>query len=226
MQRIAVISGLVAALFLVPAVSCGQSSPSAGKFDLFAGYSSAYAPARLSETPGCAPTNCKLPSLVAAPSPAANQNGFELMGIYKLRSGLGLAADFSGHFGMTPGYQAARPVSLHLLTFMAGPQFSRPGRLSPFGHVLIGGAYQSNGEESIAIPANIPVSPGPQSFPGFYSIAAATSNSVAFAAGGGIDLNLSQHFAIRVAQVDYLFTHFHAKTQNQPRMSAGLVFHF
>jgi hypothetical protein len=47
--------------------------------------------------------------------------------------------------------------------------------------------------------------------------------------GGGVDANVSQHFAIRVAQVDYLFTDFQDGFTNHEhnlRISTGVVFRF
>ena len=49
--------------------------------------------------------------------------------------------------------------------------------------------------------------------------------------GGGFDVNLSHHFAVRPAQVDYLLTRFdestnNARSQNNLRVSTGIVFRF
>jgi hypothetical protein len=44
--------------------------------------------------------------------------------------------------------------------------------------------------------------------------------------GGGIDIKALPFVAIRVVQVDYVLTRFDGQTQNQPRVSAGVVFHF
>jgi hypothetical protein len=47
--------------------------------------------------------------------------------------------------------------------------------------------------------------------------------------GGGVDANISQHFAIRLAQVDYLFTTFQDGFTNHEhnlRITTGLVFRF
>jgi hypothetical protein len=65
-------------------------------------------------------------------SPGRNLNGAELTGQFKLRSWLGLAADFDAHFGL-PSASDAR--TLH---FMVGPQLSFPTRISPFVHALAG----------------------------------------------------------------------------------------
>ena len=58
-----------------------------------------------------------------------------------------------------------------------------------------------------------------------------SNNAFAMTVGGGFDVNLSRHFAVRPAQVDYLLTRFdelntNAQTQNNLRVSTGVVFHF
>jgi hypothetical protein len=62
----------------------------------------------------------------------------------------------------------------------------------------------------------------------------ATGNShTAFASsfGGGVDWNVRDRFSIRPLQFDYILTHFpegtigNNQTQNNLRVSAGIVFH-
>src|ERR1700735_844737 len=62
-------------------------------------------------------------------SPSFNQNGWEISGQYKFAPWLGALADFSGDYGH----------NTHTTYFLFGPQVSWPARVSPFGHVLIGG---------------------------------------------------------------------------------------
>jgi hypothetical protein len=53
------------------------------------------------------------------------------------------------------------------------------------------------------------------------------ATSFAFHVGGGVDLGLSRHFAVRVLQADWLRTQFpNASTnvQNNLGLSAGIVF--
>src|SRR5215469_9320535 len=71
-------------------------------------------------------------------SPSANLNGFEFSGQYKFTDWLGAVADFDGHYGSPFGPNAA------VNSFLFGPQVSFPARVSPFAHVLIGGAHFSN----------------------------------------------------------------------------------
>lgn len=85
-------------------------------------------------------------------------------------------------------------------TFLFGPQVSWPGRVSPFAHVLIGGGH---------------ISMGPFS-----------DTSFALAIGGGIDTELVHGIYWRVIQGDYLQTQFFGYTQNNARLSTGIVFKF
>jgi hypothetical protein len=59
----------------------------------------------------------------------------------------------------------------------------------------------------------------------------AGENGFAMAVGGGVDLGFRHHIAIRVIQAEYLLTQFSrvngtSATQNDVRLSAGLVFQF
>jgi|SRR5580704_308179 hypothetical protein len=133
-----------------------------------------------------------------------NLNGWEGTLVYKPAKWIGFAADFSGHYG------SFSRAAVHQHTYLFGPQLSLPGRVSPFVHVLVGGAHQS-------VTGGI--------FPtGAFPVT--TGDSFASAMGGGIDVKALPFVAIRVVQVDYVLTRFDGQTQNQPRVSAGVVFHF
>jgi hypothetical protein len=91
-------------------------------------------------------------------------------------------------------------VNTHLKTYLLGPQLRLPGPISPFAHFLVGGAHES--------------------------LSGASQNAFATGIGGGIDLKVLPFISIRPIQFDYLLTHFNSTTQNQPRVSAGVVVHF
>ena len=97
-------------------------------------------------------------------------------------------------------YGSAFGSSVHLQNYLFGPQVSLPGHISPFAHVLFGVAHET----------------------------AAFSKGTAFssAIGGGVDLKLNRLASIRLVQVDYLLTRFGGLTQNEIRVSTGLVLHF
>src|SRR5216117_3721807 len=58
----------------------------------------------------------------------------------------------------------------------------------------------------------------------FFSLG--TGTSVAAAAGAGVDMKIFPFVSVRLFQLDYLRTRLHGATQNQPRVSAGIVIHF
>lgn len=68
-------------------------------------------------------------------SPSTNLNGWEASAQYKFTDWLGGVADFDGHYGSTRG------IGTSTYTYLFGPQVSWPARVSPFGHLLLGGAH-------------------------------------------------------------------------------------
>jgi opacity protein-like surface antigen len=78
-------------------------------------------------------------------------------------------------------------------TVMGGPRFTyRSGRVEPFAHALFGGVIGSDESE------------------------------FAMAVGGGVDVKLSDRFAIRAVQAEY----FRAAGANFARIGVGVVFRF
>jgi len=167
----------------------------AQKVELFGGYSFVRAPVTFVSPILCPTTGC-LPN-----TQHLNLNGWEASGAVRLFGPLGLAADFSDTSGSFQGANA------HLKTYLFGPQIRFPGPVSPFAHVLIGGAHETiNSGTSL--------------------LAGPTQSAFATALGIGIDLKVLPFISIRPIQFDYLLTHFNSTNQNQPRVSAGLVVHF
>jgi hypothetical protein len=87
-------------------------------------------------------------------TPAVNLNGWEVSGQYKFTDWLGGVADLDGHYGSPSG------IGTSVYTYLFGPQVSLPARVSPFGHILIGGSHISaagfgNSSFSMAIGAGI-----------------------------------------------------------------------
>lgn len=168
-----------------------QPSKTQDKIEIFGGYSNVQAPVA---GPGpltpCVMGVCP-PQFVFS---GANANGWDATLDYKPNRWLGVAADFGGY------YRSAFNNSIHLQTYLFGPQLSLPGRISPFGHVLFGVAHQTVGD------------PGATAF--------------ASAIGGGVDVKLNRFASVRVIQLDVLLTRFGGLTQAGPRFSAGLVLRF
>ena len=68
-------------------------------------------------------------------SPSVSLNGWEASAQYKFTDWLGGVADFDGHYGSIHG------AGTSTYTYLFGPQISYPARVSPFGHLLLGGAH-------------------------------------------------------------------------------------
>ncbi|MGH9775621.1 MAG: outer membrane protein [Candidatus Acidiferrales bacterium] len=124
-----------------------------------------------------------------------NLNGWEVSGTVKPKSWLGITGDFSGHYGTIIA------TNQHYYVFMAGPEFSIPGKFSPFAHVLLGGVRNTFGKFN--------------------------ENSFAVALGGGLDWEANRHFSVRVVQADYIRTSsLVLNNVHHARISAGIVFRF
>lgn len=173
----------------------------AQKIELFGGYSFVRAPVTFTQSVG----TCALPCVPFTTTPTLNQNGWEASGAWRVLGPLSLAADFGGTTGSFQG------ATTHLNTYLFGPQLRLPGPIGLFGHALVGDAHES-------IHAGISGA-GLSTF-------GPTQNSIATALGGGLDLRLLPFISVRAFQLDYLYTHFHSRRQNQPRISVGLVLHF
>ncbi len=147
-------------------------------------------------------------------NPSASGAKFSLNGgsasvAYNFNNWLSGVADFGGYHS-TNGL--ARGLDGTLSTYLFGPRVSyrRFGRVTPFGEVLFGVAHTSSGVFDIAN----------------------TQNAFAMTVGGGVDYRVSSRFSIRPLKVDYLLTRFNefnnvsTQTQNNLRVSTGIVFRF
>jgi hypothetical protein len=121
-------------------------------------------------------------------------------------------ADFNGNYGTLDG------AGTRVHTFLFGPRVSLPTKVSPFAQALFGVAKESQD----MIPGFCAVVTF--TCPGVFSLG--SDKSWATAVGAGIDVKVAPFIKVRVFQVDYLRTQMHGATQNQPRASAGVVFHF
>ena len=132
-----------------------------------------------------------------------NLNGWNSVATVNAREWLGVSVDVSGHYGsdVFPGN------TLRTFSYLAGPQLTyRGGRASAFGRVLFGMAQHHKADSS----------PG--------ATFAETQTAFEFAAGAGGDLRIDRRLAIRLLQIDYLRSQTFGSTQNNLRISAGLVF--
>jgi peptidoglycan-associated lipoprotein len=126
---------------------------------------------------------------------------------------IGVTADVAGYyrtdslvslFGNGIGSASAREY-----TFMAGPRVRlSTSRVQPFGEALFGLAHSSGDVDLFGFGGG------------------ASSNGFAMALGGGLDLGLTKHVAVRPAKLDYLFIKDNNTNFNNLRYSAGVVFKF
>lgn len=132
-------------------------------------------------------------------SNGVNQNGASVSVAGNFNHWLGLAADVGGYHKSQGG------ATFNTYTYMGGPRFSyrKSGRVVPFAQVLFGGARGSLNAFGTS----------------------GSSNGFAYSAGGGVDLGLTRHLALR-PQLDYIGMRFSGNTVNTVRGSIGIVFRF
>lgn len=195
---------LVSAAILAT-VLCASNAQAQNTIRVFGGYS--YVRPSLTQTEACTAAPCPAPPALSVTT-HRNLNGWEISATLKLLPFIGMTADFSGHTGGALGRSSA---NYH--TYLFGPELRLARHISPFAHVLLGAAHVS------ASTATISGSP--------YNTALGFKDTAfASALGGGIDLSALPFIALRPIQIDLLTTRFGSKSQNQPRISAGLVVHF
>lgn len=120
----------------------------------------------------------------------------------------GLVADAGGQYTNLEELDVRERIRTH--SFLVGPQLSvrRNKRVTPFVRALFGASHVSTDATESG-----------QSF-------SFTDTSFAMALGGGLDVTLNEHVAIRVVQAEYVRTRFFGETQNKGRLSFGVVFRF
>jgi opacity protein-like surface antigen len=140
----------------------------------------------------------------------ANLQGWEASLEGKWLPWVGILADFSGHYGsenataLTPNGPVAANVTGHELELMFGPRVSvAVGKFTPFAEIMGGVGHMNTGGTF----------PGP------------SDTSFASAVGGGIDYRVFRPIAVRL-EGDYVTTRFFGNTQNNLRLSTGVVFRF
>lgn len=122
---------------------------------------------------------------------------------YKPNNWFGIVGDMSGYGVMGSNSQLAAGA----FSYLFGPRINLGhGKITPFTQVLLGGIWATSG------------------------IGGGGSQShFAMTAGGGVDLKVSRHIAIRLVQAEYFMTKFPDglnNRQNNFRFSTGIVFRF
>jgi opacity protein-like surface antigen/outer membrane protein OmpA-like peptidoglycan-associated protein len=154
-------------------------------------------------------------------------NGGSTSIAFNLNRYFGLVGDFGGFRDSEvrlsgTGGNASRVVdsSGSAYNYLLGPRisFRNHTRVTPFVQALFGGMYASEVTSSNCSSAGCTLLP--------------SENKFAMTAGGGLDIGVHPHFAIRIVQAEYLMTKFAnidtgaAARQNDIRLSAGVVFRF
>ncbi len=135
------------------------------------------------------------------PSESANANGLSGQLTYNPYSLLGLAAELSGYAVARQRFNTTYQIS-----YLFGPRVKVPrGKITPFAQVLLGRVWAEDG----------------------FTFGSVTAFGMT--AGGGIDLRVSRHMALRLGQAEYLLTKFADGNNNRQknfRFGTGIVLRF
>ena len=145
-----------------------------------------------------------------------NTNGWEGSLTGNFNRVFGLEVDLSDHYNTPPGFASHS----NGLSFLFGPHFAYRSipKLAPFVHFLAGGTrgtQQPFPQASGACPA-----------PGCPVLGPPHDTAFTAGFGGGVDVKASRFLWIRVVQADYLREYFSNDTQNNLRLSFGVVLRF
>jgi opacity protein-like surface antigen len=126
-----------------------------------------------------------------------SQNGISGSFAYKPIPFLGIVGDIGGYHGSVAGQ------SLDTYTFMFGPRIyaRNPTKVTPFFQFLAGEGHLTAGNGG------------------------GSSNNFAYSVGGGVDVGVLPHLAIR-PQIDYVGLHNAGGTAGCTRVSVSAVVHF
>jgi len=132
---------------------------------------------------------------------------------YNLNKTIGVVADLGANYAGTVNGLNLNNTSFE---YLFGPRVNfRHSRFNPYFQALFGGQRFSNGWNPTAVDPRLGVS----------------QNNFAMAFGGGLNVSLNDHWAVRPFQVDYFATQISPPgnlnyLQNNLRYSAGVVFRF
>ncbi len=150
----------------------------------------------------------------------SSSNGWQGGAYLHLLGPWGVEADYSNHYGISQPELAPLNGSRYYVpkfTALYGPRFTLAlPRIHPFVHALFGTVH---GTARAAIP-NAPCTA--QGCPAF----TVHESAVGMALGGGLNVRATQHVWLRLIQFDYLRAQFTNNSQNDTRISAGIVFRF
>jgi hypothetical protein len=126
-----------------------------------------------------------------------SQNGISGSVAYNPIPFMGVVGDFGGYHASPGG------VSVNTYTYLFGPRinFRNPTHITPFAQFLVGAAHETVGNGG------------------------GSSTNFAYSFGGGVDLPVLPHLAVR-PQVDYVGIRESGSTTNCARVSVSAVVHF
>jgi hypothetical protein len=164
-------------------------------------------------------------------SSSNNFNGWEGQGTLNFTRHWGITADLTGNSNQLAGFSLlgfSAGTRQHIYEYLFGPTVTTSfGKSSVFAHALFGASHSSLGA-GVGLP-----------LVGGLSVPISSANAFAMAFGGGIDIGITRHLAIRAAQIDFVRTNFNSvdalvsgfgagagNSQNSFRYSGGLVWRF
>jgi len=121
--------------------------------------------------------------------------------------GLGITADFSGHYGN----EFAGPIRIdqRAHSFLFGPRYAFRGkRFTPFVYGLLGATHF---RESATIAGQK---------------LSASDTGFSSAIGAGMDIRVNDRVAVRAFQIDYFRPTFFGEAHHRGRLAFGVVLHF
>ena len=166
--------------------------------------------------------------------PSFNAPGGDYQFVYNVNSRVGVVADLGA---VTKGELNHFGVDSTVVHFTAGPRFKFHGesRFQPFAQMLFGGAY-STASTKVILPSGVAGVPAAGFIvnPDLPVAARLVVSRAGFSmlAGGGIDIKISKHVAMRPVGVDYYLVRLPGPLTGNPqtvgnfRYSAGVNFLF
>ena len=144
------------------------------------------------------------PIIYAVRNRYENLDGWNFSITENMNKRLGGTLELNGHYKTVPFQGTNSAQQMHSIVY--GPRVSlRKSAFVPFVHILVGIAH-----------ADVRVKPtGPH----------LSDNSLAIAAGAGLDVNLWKGVAVRVLQAEFFHANAMGSNQNHYRAAAGIVFH-
>jgi outer membrane protein OmpA-like peptidoglycan-associated protein/opacity protein-like surface antigen len=153
-------------------------------------------------------------------------NGGSTSLAYNFNRYLGIVGDFGAYTNSEIRFQGAYDATVDVdnanvgaFSYLFGPRisFRNHSRITPFAQALFGG-MRANEVTLSGCTSSCTLLPA--------------ENAFAWTAGGGLDIRVHRHFAVRLIQAEYLMTRFQdystgtTASQNDMRLSSGIVFRF